>query len=292
MEIEKYEALLCALEKGSLSAAAETLGYSPSGISRMMEALEQELGFRLLTRGRGGVCATPECESLLPAIRELLHHAGILREQIQAVSGLETGRVIIGSAYSAFYPALADCIRNFHQKHPGILIHLCSGSSSELLEQLSNRNIDLALISKRKGAHHWTPLCQDRLMVWIPEELTARYLKDNDSAIPASIVELESYIDIYPGQESDNSLYFNRLHLHPNTVYTTTDSLTALKMTEAGLGIALNNELNSPKTDCYHTRILPLDPAENVEIGLACSADASAAAKAFARELADFLRTT
>ena len=35
MDTEKCKALLCTIETGSLSAAAEKLGYTPSGISRM-----------------------------------------------------------------------------------------------------------------------------------------------------------------------------------------------------------------------------------------------------------------
>lgn len=33
MELERYRALLCAIEKGSLSAAGEEMGYTPSAIS-------------------------------------------------------------------------------------------------------------------------------------------------------------------------------------------------------------------------------------------------------------------
>lgn len=50
MDTEKCRALLAVLEAGSLSAAAEKLDYTPSGLSRMMAALEQELGFPLLSR--------------------------------------------------------------------------------------------------------------------------------------------------------------------------------------------------------------------------------------------------
>ena len=39
MDTEKCRALLCVLETGSLSAAAEQLGYTPSGVSRMMAAI-------------------------------------------------------------------------------------------------------------------------------------------------------------------------------------------------------------------------------------------------------------
>ena len=54
MDTEKCAALLCALEEGTLARAAERLGYTPSGISRMVAALEEELGFPLLVRGHGG----------------------------------------------------------------------------------------------------------------------------------------------------------------------------------------------------------------------------------------------
>ena len=44
MEIDKYKVLLKAIETKSLSSAATTLGYSISGISRMIHSLEKEVG--------------------------------------------------------------------------------------------------------------------------------------------------------------------------------------------------------------------------------------------------------
>ena len=45
MESEKCRVLLCAIDKGSITAAAEAMGYTISGVSRMMAALEAEVGF-------------------------------------------------------------------------------------------------------------------------------------------------------------------------------------------------------------------------------------------------------
>lgn len=73
MELDRYRALVCAIETGSLSAAAEALQYTPSGVSRMVAALEEETGVPLLLREHSGVRPTKECEKLLPAIRGLLH---------------------------------------------------------------------------------------------------------------------------------------------------------------------------------------------------------------------------
>lgn len=73
MELDRYRALVCAIETGSLSAAAEALQYTPSGVSRMVAALEEETGVPLLLREHSGVRPTKECEKLLLAIRDLLH---------------------------------------------------------------------------------------------------------------------------------------------------------------------------------------------------------------------------
>ncbi len=59
MDTEKCAALLCAVETGSLSAAAVRLGYTVSGMSRLVLSLESELGFKLLRRSRAGVEPTP-----------------------------------------------------------------------------------------------------------------------------------------------------------------------------------------------------------------------------------------
>ena len=75
MDTEKISALLMALELGSLSAAAEVLGYTPSGISRMMASLEAEAGFPLLIRSREGLRPTRECETLLPHFHALVDEA-------------------------------------------------------------------------------------------------------------------------------------------------------------------------------------------------------------------------
>ena len=72
MNIRKYEAFVRAVELGSLSKAAEELGYTQSGISHMMQSLEEEVGFPLLVRTSVGIKPNSEGEMLLPVIRELL----------------------------------------------------------------------------------------------------------------------------------------------------------------------------------------------------------------------------
>ena len=71
MSLVKYEVLLNALEYGSITAAAEKMGYTQSGVSHLINSLEKELGVKLIIRGRNGVRPTPVGESLMPYIRRI-----------------------------------------------------------------------------------------------------------------------------------------------------------------------------------------------------------------------------
>ena len=42
MSLQKYQALITSIECGSITKAAEVLGYTQSGVSRMIQELEKE----------------------------------------------------------------------------------------------------------------------------------------------------------------------------------------------------------------------------------------------------------
>ena len=102
METEKYRALMCAIETGSLTAAAERLQYTPSGISRMVSALEEETGFPLLLREHGGVRPTAECTRMLGAFRALLYAADSCAtySMVEAGLGLSMNNALNGRSWS------------------------------------------------------------------------------------------------------------------------------------------------------------------------------------------------
>ena len=52
MDTERWQILLKAIDRGSLRAAAEEMGFTVSGISRSVATLEKELGFALLHRAK------------------------------------------------------------------------------------------------------------------------------------------------------------------------------------------------------------------------------------------------
>ena len=54
MSLQKYTALLKTVELGSISRAAEEMGYTQSAVSRMIADLEDQWGLDLLRRSRAG----------------------------------------------------------------------------------------------------------------------------------------------------------------------------------------------------------------------------------------------
>ncbi len=264
MDTEKCAALLCALEEGTLARAADRLGYTPSGISRMIAALEEDVGFPLLYRGRSGVSATGECEALLPALRQMVYQAESCRQTAASLRGLEQGSITVGANYRFYARQLAQLMARFREKHPGIAFQTIEGTSTTLVTALQEHRADLCIISRREGPHQWLPLRQDQMMVMLsPQHPLAA------DTVPIRRLETESYIEIYPGRETDNSRILAENGVCPGNRFAgVEDDFSAMAMVEAGLGIALVNALIAGTLN-GNVVFRPLDPPQYVEVGIA-----------------------
>ena len=266
METEKIRVLLQVLELGTLSVAAEKLGYTPSGLSRSIASLEQETGLTLLIRERRGVRPTPACEAMLPAWRRLLAAQEQADQALAALLGLDRGRLRIGSSYGSYLPMLARLVSEFSRQWPGIRVELFEGTSSELGDAVADGQADLALISRRSGDFEWIGWKQDQLMAVLP---TTHPLA-GESAFPLNRFAGEAFIEIHPDRETDNSRLFRQEDIVPRRRFSCGDTLAALSMVEVGLGITLVNVLLLESWR-GNTVALPLDPPRLVEIGVACA---------------------
>ena len=169
MDTERWQILLKAIDRGSLRAAAEEMGFTVSGISRSVATLEKELGFALLHRAKSGVQPTAECRQLLPSVRELLFAQERLEQTAAKVRGADCGTIVIGTAYNCYYEWVTRMMAAFRTRHPGVVIKIVNGTSSELAEMLLDHRTDFCLISHRDSLPVWLPIRQDELMVLLPK---------------------------------------------------------------------------------------------------------------------------
>ena len=90
VDSKKLEILMTAADLGSFTKASEVVGYTQSGLTHMMDALEKEVGFPLLQRSHNGIQLTAQGQRLMPAIREFLRANANLENEIQAIAEQKT----------------------------------------------------------------------------------------------------------------------------------------------------------------------------------------------------------
>lgn len=267
------------MEQGSITAAARELEYSPSGLARVLDSLEKDLGFPLLRRSSQGVELTLEGEHLLPAIRELLYWARQIEERSDSLKGLEQGELYIGSYYSIASCWLPSILRDFQRDYPHIRVHVQEAGNRTLLQGLQNRKLSCCLFNKNHLYQgDWIPLYQDRLVAWVPADHPLAQKK----AIRPEELDGQPFIDPLPHQGTDTELFLKKYHVQPDIRFTTGNMYTCWTMVEAGLGLSMDNALNSQRWSGA-VKVLPFDTADRLELGIALPSrkEASPALKKF-----------
>lgn len=100
MDSRKLEILMTAVDLGSLSRAAEVVGYTQSGLTHLVDSLEREIGLTLVQRDHSGIALTEEGNALMPAIREFLRANARLENQISAITE-KSAQTIRVAAYAS-----------------------------------------------------------------------------------------------------------------------------------------------------------------------------------------------
>src|SRR5690349_15723857 len=88
----EMEVLVRVAQEGSLSAAARTLGMTPSAVSRIIARTEQRLGTRLLLRTTRAITFTAEGEAYLRGARRILADLAEVEDAI-ADQSVPKGRI-------------------------------------------------------------------------------------------------------------------------------------------------------------------------------------------------------
>ena len=146
MELRQLEYLVAVAEDGSFTRAAARLHVAQPGVSAQVGRLERELGQYLLDRSGGRVTPTDVGGAVLPHARAAIRAVESVREAVEALSELMSGRVRVGMAAAPGAFGIADLLAGFHAAHPGVQISLLQDESAQLLRSLIDGSLDLALI--------------------------------------------------------------------------------------------------------------------------------------------------
>lgn len=238
--ILKYMAFIKTVEYGSITKAAEILNYSQSGISRMINDLEQEWNITLLERSRAGVSLTSDGTRLLAHAKSLCDEFQKLQMEVDDLHGLQTGLIRIGTVSSVAIHWLPNIIRAFQKDYPGIDYELLLGDYTEIETWIAEGRVDCGFtrIPADPGMEA-VPLSKDRLLAILPEgHPLTKYEK-----VPIDELCSEPFMLLEKGARAEVSEIFERNHLTPRTHFTTWDDYAIMAMVESGLGISILPEL-------------------------------------------------
>ncbi len=145
MKLTTLQALVAAVEEGSLRAAARRVGLSQPALTKMVRELEQELAASLLVRSTTGVVPTAQGKVLYEracvAIREL---SGAV-EEIHQLGGHMVGELRIGAVPLAVMLLIPETLRTFGREFRHVHLHIREELYIEQLMNLRRAEVDVAI---------------------------------------------------------------------------------------------------------------------------------------------------
>lgn len=271
MNIKKYEAFIKTIETGSITAAAEQMGNTQSGITQLISSLEKEFGVTLFLRKRTGPRLTPEGERLFPLIKAVVDSE---RELEQAVNRIrkDDNVIRISSFKSVAVNWLPDIIKEYTAGEPDVSIELADSIYNNLERTFSEQKVDFCFVPLPTDISCRTmPICKDRLLAVLPPDYdNSRLIKngDGDLSCPVSLFEREPVINLTDSIDRDARTVFETEHIKPNIRYRVEDDYVMLAMVEKGLGISIVPELILRGSD-KKVKVVELDPPAFRTIGIA-----------------------
>ena len=239
MNVSKYKALLTAVDLGSFSAAAQKLGYTQSGLTHMMNTLEDELGFSILVRGYFGVKLTPGGERIIPKIRELVNCEEALCNEIELVKSYGDNIIRIGAFSSMAQAILPTIVERFSKEYPDVAVNIQTGTVTELYGGLDEGRFDICFGSKNpKYDFKWTPLFSDRFYAILPKAYPV-----SDGVFPIASFNGTKFLMPGLGFDDDISAVFSEYGVHPFVTPTYVDDPAIISMVEHNLGVSMLSEL-------------------------------------------------
>jgi DNA-binding transcriptional LysR family regulator len=243
MDTKKLSALITALDKGSLTAAAEEMGYTQSGLTHMMNSLEDELGIKILVRSKGGVRLSPAGRELLPQMQAVVDSAEELQRSVDKLLRRSFTVLRLGAYSSVSRQWLPAMLASLRRACPEIDVSITTGSMQDGYNAVKNGELDCAIVSYQPTLCQglsWIQLHDDPLLAILPQgydihggAFPVKQFDGREFLMPSDGMELDIVPAITPGNSRVN----------PEYRYTGLDDASIVSMVAHGLGVSVLSRL-------------------------------------------------
>ena len=265
MDSKKLEILMTAADLGSFTKASEVVGYTQSGLTHMMDALEREIGFPLLQRNHSGIQLTEQGARLMPAIREFLQANANLENQIQAIAEQKSEVIRIAAYASIAMHWMPEILYRFRRLCPEVNVDLrMVDHALEPFELLESGQTDVIFASRQNySCCDWIPLYNEKMYAILPRE----YPLNGRKEFPLEEFAGQEFLMPYGRFDIDVKAALEPVGVKLNTKLTRVDDETLIRMVGRGLGVSMMTELMiRGRTD--DVLCVPVVPAAIRELGM------------------------
>ena len=265
MDSKKFEILMTAADLGSFSKASEIVGYTQSGLTHMMDALEREIGFPLLRRNHSGIQLTQQGAQLMPAIREFLQANANLENQIRTIAEKKSEVIRIAAYASIAMHWMPEILYRFRRLCPEVNVDLrMVDHALEPFELLESGQTDVIFASRQNySCCDWIPLYQERMYAILPKD----YPLGERSVFPLEEFSGQEFLMPYGRFDIDVKAALEPVGVKLNAKISRVDDETVIRMVGRGLGVSMMTELMiRGRTD--DVLCVPVSPPAIRELGM------------------------
>ncbi|HAO6524217.1 LysR family transcriptional regulator [Listeria monocytogenes] len=144
MDIENMKAFNKVAELKSISSAANELHHLQSNMSNKIKNIEKQFQTQLFFRHSNGVELTKEGEKIYQQFKKMI----LLWEETIDIINNEEETISIGITQSSLPMEFNTIIKEFYQQFPNKKLSIVSGSTSELIPKIANRELTIAYVAE------------------------------------------------------------------------------------------------------------------------------------------------
>jgi DNA-binding transcriptional LysR family regulator len=147
MEFRHLRTIDAVARHRSFTKAAEELFLAQSAISQQISRLEAEIGIQIFRRSSRSVELTEEGKVILDHARRVLAEMEDMQGEMEALAGVMRGTVRIGGIYPFGPYDLYGVLADYHERYPGVSIHMVEDTQDAMLSMLRSDELDCAFAS-------------------------------------------------------------------------------------------------------------------------------------------------
>jgi DNA-binding transcriptional LysR family regulator len=282
MDIARLRCFVTVAETGHVTRAAALLGLQQPPLSQKLQALEHELGVRLLDRHAKGVTPTAAGRELVAGARPLLAQFERLQERMRQVAAGRAGTLAVAFTTSAAAHAFTPLVlRQCRASEPGVELRITEGNAAEIIEAVAARRVQVGLlrvpVARPEGVRFERLFSEPAVLALPVDHPIARQYKPA-SVVPLQALDGERLILVRrpgaPGLYANLLARLGQLGVVVEVAAEVERMLSNINLVASGGGVSIvpaSMQGAHPQSVVY--RALPADPAIAAPITLAWHAD-------------------